>query len=80
MKKEEMFSLSPATKILHHRYGPAEVLEIVPEFGAVIQPLTEAGKRLLCADSGAIFGTPLLENSNERMDFITGESVRQFNP
>lgn len=75
-----MFSLQPGTRLLHKRYGPAEVMKIIPDMGVVIQPATDAGKRLLCADSGAEYGTPLLEHSARTINPINSESVKAFDP
>lgn len=75
-----MFALTPQTDLLHKRYGIVRVENIIPDFGAVIQPHTEIGKKILAKDSGAAFGTPLLEDNPRQIDFINSESVRAFKP
>jgi hypothetical protein len=80
MKSKEMFALAPDTDLLHKRYGVVRVEKTIPDFGVVIQPITEIGKQILQRDSGAAFGTPLLEDNPRQIDFINAESVRAFNP
>jgi hypothetical protein len=70
MKKKELFLLEPGTKLFHKRYGEVEVINVIPDFGAVVKPLSTQGEQLLSADSGCEIGTPLLEGSSRQLDFI----------
>lgn len=63
MNTREAMKLPIGLKISHTRYGESIVEKVIQDFGVVIRPTTERGKLLLAQDSGAIYGSPLLEDS-----------------
>jgi hypothetical protein len=67
MKIKEFEKLKKGDKVLHKHYGESEVVDYIPEFGPVIQPCSEEGKKLLQMHSGADYDTPLLEDSNRSL-------------
>lgn len=81
MTREELSNLSKDQVLLHKRYGIVKVIDITI-LGPVVSPETEAGKRILRMDAKDIpgAGDKLVVNDPERIDFITAESVSQFNP
>lgn len=63
MKSKEMFTLHPDSFVMHEHYGLCRIKEVVQDFGVVILPQTENGKRLLSWHSDMSLDTPLMEHS-----------------
>lgn len=67
MNKKDFSALKAGDKVISKRYGISTVEKRIPDFGVVIQPDTIVGKKQLAADSGAEYGTPLLEDSHSEI-------------
>jgi hypothetical protein len=66
MTTKEFNLLGIGDKVVHKRYGLSTVNDFLPEFGPVIIPDTEEGKKILAFDSGVV-DTPFLEDSPRRL-------------
>lgn len=63
MKTKEVYKLVIGDKVNHKKLGICMVQDVIPNFGPVLQPETEESKRALALQSGADYGTPMLETS-----------------
>ena len=61
MKAKDLQKLTAGEKVNHRHYGPCYFQSYVPNFGPLILPATEEGKKRLKADSGT--DAPMLETS-----------------
>lgn len=67
MTTKDAFALKKYTPVFHKQLGECIVLEVVPDFGPVILPITAEGLSLLTAASGMPAGTPFMASDYKQM-------------